>query len=98
MGGENNVPITDTVMDRNYLRMSIPEYQKFAEAVSTHCHLNRDGNSCKLKKAKTKKLKNLRYGIRQSSFLMKSMIWRAQLQFIENELQTRQKVKHYAKP
>lgn len=89
---------TTAVQDRNYLCLSIGEYKVFAEAVSTQCYLNRDGNLCKLKNAKTKKLKNLRYTIKKSPYLMKSMIWKEQLRLIEAELTKRRGIPRYAKP
>lgn len=82
---------TTAVQDRNYLRMSIPEYKNFAEAVSSFCYLNKEGNLCKIRNAKIKKLKNIRHGIRRSDFLMKSLIWREQLRLIEVELSKRQR-------
>lgn len=83
-------PLT-AIQDRHYLKMSIPEYKKFAEAVSSFCYINREGNLCKLRNAKTKKLKNLRHGIRKSDFLMKSLIWKEQLRLLEMELNKRQR-------
>ena len=72
--------------DRRYLQMDIPEYQKFANAVASKCYLNRVGDLCQLKNAKTKKLKNIRTVIKRSPFLMQSMIWKEQLRLIEQEL------------
>lgn len=82
---------TSTKEDREFLGLTIAEYQKFCEAVQTQCFLNREGNLCKLKNAKTKKLKNLRYKIIKSEHLMKSMIWREQLRLIEIEIAKRQR-------
>lgn len=81
---------TTAVEDRHYLQMSIPEYQNFAQAVGTKCFLSRDGQHCKLKNATNKKLKNIRYGIRKSDYLMKSLIWKEQLRIIDFELNRRQ--------
>lgn len=83
---------TTAVQDRHYLCLTIAEYQTFAEAVSTFCYLNRDGQLCKLRKASTKKLKNLKYGIKKSPYLMKSLIWKEQLRLLENELNKRQHI------
>jgi len=91
-------PITNTKADSQHLCLTIDEYRNFAEAVNTQCYLNRDGQLCKLKNAKTKKLKNLRYTIRKSEYLLRSMIWQAQLHFIEMEIKKRQGVQHYGKP
>jgi len=100
--GEVPVPMTDVpqtaVQDRHYLCLEIAEYRNFAEALSNHCYLNREGQHCKLKNAKTKKLKNLRYGILKSDYLLKSLIWKEQLRLIEAELQKRRGVPRYAKP
>lgn len=85
MNDSPEAPLT-AVQDRHYLCLEIEEYRQFAEAVSTFCYLNRDAQLCKLKNAKTKKLKNLRYGIRKSPYLMKSLIWKEQLRLIEAEL------------
>lgn len=82
-------PPTTAQQDRRYLQMSIPEYKKFAEAVANKSYLNRVGDVCMLKNAKTKKLKNIRTIIRKSSFLMQSMIWKEQLRLIEQELAIR---------
>lgn len=78
------------VQDRSYLGLDIHEYRTFAEAVSTQCFLNRDGQPCKLKNATLKKLKNVRYTIKKSSYLMQSLIWKEQLRLIEAEIQKRQ--------
>lgn len=86
----DDVPKT-AVQDRHYLNMSIEEYKNFAESVSTFCYLNRDGQLCKLRNAKLKKLKNLRHGIKKSDFLMASLIWKEQLRLIEAEIRRRQK-------
>jgi hypothetical protein len=83
---------TNTIQDRQYLQLSIPEYQNFAEAVQSSCFLNREGNHYKVKNAKTKKLKNLRHKIKNSEFLLQSMIWKAQLHVIQAEIDKRQKV------
>lgn len=83
---------TNTIQDREHLKLSISEYQNFSEAVSKNCFLDRDGNHCKLKNAKTKKLKNLRYKINKSEYLKVSMIWRAQLHVIQMELSKRNAV------
>ncbi len=87
---DNNPAPTTAVQDRHYLCLSIPEYRTFAEAVGTFCYLNQDGQLCKLKNAKIKKLKNLRTTIRKSDYLMKSLIWKEQLRLIEAEIRRRQ--------
>ncbi|CBX87944.1 hypothetical protein [Roseovarius Plymouth podovirus 1] len=69
--------------------MEIREYRQFAEALMSNCYLNREAQPCKLKNAKTKKLKNLRSGIRKSPYLLKSIIWKEQLRQIEQELAKR---------
>lgn len=79
------------VQDRHYLCLSIEEYRTFAQAVSTQSYLNRDGQICKLRHAKLKKLKNLRYTIKKSPYLLKSMIWKEQLRLIEIEINRRQR-------
>lgn len=89
---------TTARQDRHYLCMSIPEYQKFAEAVSNHCYINKEGQLCKLKNAKTKKLKNLRYTIRKSPYLIESLIWREQLRLIELELGKRRQTPQNRRP
>lgn len=89
----NTEPPKTAVQDRHYLCLTIPEYQNFAKAVSTQCYLNRDGHLCKLKNAKTKKLKNLRYGIKRSPYLMQSLIWKEQLRLIEVEIAKRRDVR-----
>lgn len=94
----DEAPITNTIQDRHHLGLNIEEYRTFAEAVNTQCYLNKDGQLCKLKNAKTKKLKNLRYTIRKSEYLLRSMIWKAQLHFIEIEISKRQGAQHYGKP
>ena len=81
---------TTAVQDRNYLGLDIPEYRKFAEAVSTQCFINRDGQPCKLKNAKLKKLKNIRYTIKKSSLHTKSLIWTDQRRRRDAEIQKRQ--------
>lgn len=83
---------TTAVQDRHYLCLTIAEYKSFAEALSNHCYLNKDGAHCKLKNAKTKKLKNLRYTIKKSPYLLKSLIWKEQLRMIEAELAKRIRV------
>jgi len=90
----NTNPVTNTKQDRLHLGLSIDEYRNFAEAVNTQCYLNRDGQLCNLKNAKTKKLKNLRYTIRKSEYLQVSMIWKAQLHFIEMEIAKRRGAAH----
>jgi hypothetical protein len=84
-------PLT-VIQDRHYLKMSISEYKNFAEAVSSFCYLNKEGNHCKIRNAQTKKLKNLKYGIKKSNFLMKSLIWKEQLRLLEVELSKRQRL------
>lgn len=78
--------------DRNFLCLTITEYQDFSECIQRGCYLNKDGNHCKLKNAKTKKLKNLRYNIKRSKYLMASLIWQAQLAIIEREITKRRGV------
>lgn len=82
-------PPTTAQEDRQYLQMTISEYQNFAHAVANKCYLNRLGDACMLKNAKTKKLKNIKTIIRRSPFLMQSMIWKEQLRLIEQELAVR---------
>jgi hypothetical protein len=79
--------------DRHYICLTIPEYNNFAEAIATGCYLDRDGNHCKISKAKLKKLKNIRYTIMKSPYLLKSLIWKEQLRLIEQELRKRQRIK-----
>jgi hypothetical protein len=79
---------TTTIADREYLGLTVGEYRNFAENVH-HAYINREGDVCLLKNAKTKKLKNIRYKIIKSEFLLQSMIWRAQLQSIEQEIRRR---------
>lgn len=86
------------IQDRHYLSMTIEEYKKFAEAVSTYCYINKDGQLCKLKNAKTKKLKNLRHTIRKNKIFMTSLIWKEQLRLIELELGKRQHVPNLRRP
>lgn len=93
----NDQPAPTTAKeDRHYLCLEIGEYRNFAEAVSTQCYLNRDGQLCKLRNAKTKKLKNLRHGILKSPYLLKSMIWKEQLRLIEAELTKRRGIPRHA--
>lgn len=75
--------------DRHYLCMDITEYKLFAEYLSQNGYLNREAQICLLKRAKTKKLKNLRAEIRKSEYLMKSLIWTEQLRLIQLELSKR---------
>jgi len=82
---------TTAVQDRKYLNMSIEEYRTFAEGVSSFCYINKQGQLCKLRKAKLKKLKNLRYEIKKSEILQNSLIWKEQLRLLEVEIQRRQK-------
>lgn len=84
--------------DREYLGLTISEYNEFSDAIMAGCYLNRDHQQCKLKGAKTKKLKNLRYKIKKSEFLSASMIWRAQLHIVEAELKRRRGVPRHAQP
>lgn len=78
--------------DRHFLCLTVTEYQDFSECIQRGCYLNKDGNHCKLKNAKTKKLKNLRYNIKRSKYLMASLIWQAQLAIIEREITKRRGV------
>ncbi|WHM52924.1 hypothetical protein [Sulfitobacter phage vB_SupP_AX] len=89
---------TTTQQDRQYLGMTVPEYQNFSECIQRNSYLNRDGNQCKLKNAKTKKLKNIRHTIRKSPFLMASLIWQAQLRIIEAEITKRRGIPRHAQP
>lgn len=82
------------VEDRYYLGLTIPEYQNFAQAVGNKCFLDKEGNHCKLKNATTKKLKNIRYGINKSQYLLKSLIWKEQLRIVEFELQKRRGIRN----
>ncbi|ANJ20822.1 hypothetical protein RDp07_gp11 [Roseobacter phage RD-1410Ws-07] len=92
------VPPTTVQQDRHYLCMTVAEYQDFSECIQTSCYLNKQGQHCKLKNAKTKKLKNLRYSIRKAPYLMASLIWQAQLRIIENEISKRRGVPRHEKP
>lgn len=80
---------TNTIQDRLYLDLTKREYDNFADCIQQNCFMNRHGSFVKLKKCKTKKLKNMVYNIRKNTFLLKSMIWKAQLQSIENEIKRR---------
>lgn len=82
-----------TAQDRQYLKMEISEYRAFADCLSTQSFIKRDGQICKLKTAKLKKLKNLRYTIKKNEFLMKSLIWREQLRLIEVEISKRRRIR-----
>ena len=82
---------TTVITDRRYLRLNTQEYRQFAKALSANCYLNKKKHFCKLKKAKTKKLQNLRYGIKKSTYLLKSLIWKEQLRLIEVELNKRKR-------
>ena len=95
---ENTDPITNTKEDRLHIGLSNEEYRIFAEAVNTQCYVNRDWQLCKLKNAKTKKLKNLRHVIRKAPYLLRSMIWKAQLHIIEAEISKRQGAQKYGEP
>ena len=81
---------TTALEDRHYLCLTIPEYRNFAEAVGNNCFLNRDAQHVSIKRAKTKKLKNVRATIKKSDYLMKSLIWIEQLRLIELEIRRRQ--------
>jgi len=83
--------------DRHYLCLSISEYKAFAEALANNCFLNRDAQPCSIRKARTKKLKNIRANIRKHKFLMNSLIWKEQLRRIEMELVKRQKEPRHAR-
>ena len=79
----------NTISDRHYLCLTVTEYQDFAECIQNGCYLNKEGNHCKVKKAKTKKLKNLIYKFKKSPYLHKSLIWKAQMHVIKAELKRR---------
>lgn len=81
---------TNTISDRHYLCLTLSEYQSFSECIQKGCYLNKEGNHCKVKNTKTKKLKNLVYKFRKSPYLHKSLIWKAQIQVIKAELERRQ--------
>lgn len=88
----------NTTEDRHYLCLEVSEYRDFSECIQANCYLNPQGQWCKIRKAKTKKLKNLRYNIKRTPYLMASLIWQAQLRIIENELSRRRAAPRYAKP
>lgn len=79
----------NTVSDRHYLCLTVTEYQNFAECIQKGCYLNKEGSHCKVKKAKTKKLKNLVHKFKKSPYLHKSLIWKAQMHVIKAELERR---------
>lgn len=80
---------TNTMQDRLYLNLTKREYDNFADCIQQGCYMNKFGSFVKLKNCKTKKLKNMVYKIKKNSLLLQSMIWKAQLQVIERELQRR---------
>lgn len=80
---------TNTISDRHYLCLTVTEYQDFAECIQKGCYLNKEGSHCKVKNAKTKKLKNLVYKFKKSPYLHKSLIWKAQMHVIKAELERR---------
>lgn len=98
MAPDHITPPINTKEDRHYLCLSPSEYRDFSECIQAGCYLNREGQWCKLRKAKTKKLKNLRYKIIRSPYLMSSLIWQAQLQMIEGQISRRRAEPRYAKP
>jgi len=98
MAPEHITPPNNTNEDRHYLCLTPSEYRDFSECIQAGCYLNREGQWCRLRKAKTKKLKNLRYKINRSPYLMASLIWQAQLRIIEGELSRRRAEPRHAKP
>jgi len=97
MPDDSSVP-TSAMEDRHYLCLTIPEYQNFSEAVNTNCFLDRHGNHVKIKKAKIKKLKNIRHSIKKTPYFMKSMIWRALLERLNEEIDNRELGPHRRRP
>lgn len=75
--------------DRQYLGMDVSEYKHFAECLSQQGYLNKQAQICLMRNTKTKKLKNIRAGIRKSEYLLKSLIWQEQLRIINQELKKR---------
>ncbi len=63
------------IKDRQALGLSISKYRDMAEGLANNCYLNKTGDSVKISKAKSKKLKNMRQNILKDPVKSQSLIY-----------------------
>lgn len=81
--------VTNCREDRELLGWDIRKYELMAQMLSENCFQNKQGDWCKIPKAKTKKLKNLRAMLRKNKVYAYSMIMKEYARRLDHEIQKR---------
>jgi len=81
--------IDNAIDDRKHLGWDITKYNAIAEMLNENCFQNKQGDWCSIKKAKTKKLKNIRALIKKDAHLSASLIMREYIRRLDYEIRKR---------